>query len=97
MTTDTKRLDIVEHSLSNFAKELEAKILDGWQISKTNPGAVVGFHGGTFTISLFRNAETVQRLRTRVEGVQEAPKPTRGQILAKARAAKAERKVNVKS
>jgi hypothetical protein len=88
----TEFFDIVEHNLASFAKELESKLLDGWQISKTNPGDVVGFYGGTFTISLFRNYETVQRLRSRVEGVQEAPKLSRGESLARARAAKADKK-----
>ena|SRR5437763_15078138 len=94
MTTDTKTYDIVSHTISGFAKELEERIMDGWAISPTNRGDVIGVYGGTYTISLYRNNETIQRLQSRVGGVQEDPKPSRGEILAKARQAKAERKVN---
>jgi hypothetical protein len=85
----TEYFDIVEHNLAIFAKELESKLFDGWAISKTSPGEVVGLYGGTFTISLFRNEETVQRLRSRVGTMKESPKLDRATILANARAAKA--------
>lgn len=98
MTTETtQNYDIVETNLASYTKELSNRLLDGWAINKTNPGDVIGLYGGTFTVSLYRNAETVQRLRTKAQETQDAPKPDRGAILAKARdakAAKAGRKVN---
>lgn len=91
-TKVTERHDIVEHSLENYTRELSYKLLDGWALSKTSPAEVVGLYGGTFTVSLFRDNSTVQRLKDRVEGVVQAPKLDRGTILANARAAKAARK-----
>lgn len=85
----TDYFDITESNIAVFAKELEARLFDGWAISKTNPGDVVGLYGGTYTISLYRNDETVARLRNRVAGMQEKPKLDRATILANARAAKA--------
>lgn len=96
MTVPNQVHDIVEHNIAEYSRQLAAKLLDGWQISKTNPGDVVGVYGGTYTISLFRNAETVQRLRTKVQGMQQEAKPDRATILANARAAKAAKKVNGK-
>lgn len=95
MTTnnETQKLDIVEHNFAAFAKELELKVLDGWAISKSNPGDVVGMYGGTFTVSLYRNADTIQRFHDAAEGVQAVPKLSRGEALAKARQAKADKKI----
>lgn len=95
MTSTTQTHDIVTTSLTTFSQELSKYILDGWSISRANPGTVVGLFGGNFTITLYRNTATVQSLRTKVEEVQEAPKADRGAILAAARAAKAAKKVNV--
>lgn len=92
--TATQHYDIVEHNIVNFVKELEARLLDGWAVSKTNPGDVVGLYGGTFTVSLYRDASTVERVKSKVESVAEQPKPDRKTILANARAAKAFKKQN---
>lgn len=93
----TDNFDIVETNLSVFVKELENRILDGWAIDKTNPGEVVGVYGGVFTVALFRNNETVQRLHSRVSTVKEDPKPSRAEILAKARQVRADKKSTSKS
>lgn len=85
----TEFFDIIDTNLASFAKELDNRLLDGWAISKTNPGEVVGVYGGTFTISLFRNETTLERLRNKVGSMEEKPKLSRGEILAKAREAKA--------
>ncbi len=95
MTDTTQTHDIVASNLTTYTKELASYILDGWAISKANPGTVVGMYGGSFTATLYRNTATVQGLRDKVEEVEEAPKPNRGAILAAARAAKAAKKVNV--
>lgn len=87
-----QRYDIVEHHISHFVKELESRLLDGWAVSKTNPGEVVGLYGGTFTVSLYRDAKSIERLRTKGGQVAEQPRPDRKAILAKARDAKAEKK-----
>jgi hypothetical protein len=93
MTTENIQYhDIVEHSIINFVRELELKILDGWQVSKTNPGDIIGMWNGTFTVSLYRNDASIERLKARAEGVQVRPKLDRAATLAKARAAKAEKK-----
>lgn len=89
--------DIVEHNLATFIRELELKILDGWAVSKTNPGDVVGMYGGTFTVSLYRDDSSVARLKARAGETQERPKLDRAATLAKARAAKAGKKATGKS
>lgn len=91
---ETLHHDIVEQSLETFSKELAARIKDGWAISKTNPGDVVGLYGGTFTISLYRNAVTVEELRDKVNNVADAPRLTRAEILERARKAKAAKKAS---
>jgi hypothetical protein len=81
--------DIVETSLAKFAKELELKVMDGWAISVANPGDVVGLWGGTYTVTLERSNDTVQRLRTNVASVQDqTPKQSKADSLAKARQAR---------
>jgi hypothetical protein len=92
MTDDTQHYDIVEHTLEAYTKELTSRILDGWIVSNTCPGEVLGFYGSTFTVSLYRNASTVDWLRSKIGNVAEQPKPTRAEILQKARDAKAARK-----
>jgi len=87
----TDYFDIAASTLAEFAQELDSRLLDGWAISKTNPGEVVGMWGGMFTVSLYRNESTITRLRNKVSGMQEKPKLTRAEILANARQAKAEK------
>jgi hypothetical protein len=92
MLSNAQHYDIVETSLVAYTKELAARMLDGWAISKTNPGEVIGLYGGTFTVSLYRDADTVANFKERAEAAAEAAKPDRAAILAKARAAKAANK-----
>jgi hypothetical protein len=88
----TQHYDIVEHTLEAYTRELRSRLLDGWDISPTNRGDVVGLYGGTFTVSLYRNVATVETTRKKVAAIADAPKPDRGAILAAARAAKAAKK-----
>jgi hypothetical protein len=85
----TKYHDIVETSFQSFAKELELKVLDGWAIDKSNPGDVIGMYGGTFTVTLSRNYETVDRFRKSAAATQDAPKLSPAESLARARQARA--------
>ena len=86
MATDFR--DVVEHSVEAFVKEVVALTLDGWAVSPTCPGDSVGF-GNTYTVSMFRDANTVEAFRQASVGIDEKPKLTRAEILEKARAAKA--------
>lgn len=86
-TSDTQRLDIVEHSAEAFVAEVVAKTLDGWAVSATNPGDAVGF-GGTLTVSMYRNSETLQTIRAKMANIQEKPKMSPAESLAKAREAR---------
>lgn len=87
--SDITYKDITEPNIVTFLKELELHIMDGWAISKSNPGDVVGLWGGTFTVTLERSNDTVQRLRTNVASVQDqTPKQSKADSLAKARAAR---------
>ena len=85
MVTDTR--DIVEHSMPEFIKELVNLTLDGWVVSETCPGDVLSY-GNTFTVSMYRNDETVEKFRSLSEGVGAKPKLTRAEILQRARDAK---------
>ncbi len=79
--------DIVEHSVEEFVKEVVAMTLDGWTVSPTCAGDVLQYNN-TYTVSMFRSAETVEKFRSLSAGVGEKPKLTRAEILANARAAK---------
>jgi hypothetical protein len=89
MLSNAQHYDIVETSLEAYTKELAARMLDGWAISKTNPGEVIGLYGGTFTVSLYRDGDSVANLKERAGAAAEVAKPTRAEILAKAREARA--------
>lgn len=92
MSNQTQHFDIVDHNLSSYTAELAKRLMDGWAISKTNPGDVVGLYGGTYTVSLYRNADTVKALKDKAAAVQDIARPSRADILAKAREAKAAKK-----
>jgi len=90
----TKYHDIVETNIASFAKELELKILDGWAIDKSNEGDVIGFYGGTYTVTLSRNYETVDRFRKSAAATQDAPKLSPAESLARARQARSNKAGN---
>lgn len=79
--------DIVENTMPAFIKELVSLTLDGWAVSPTCPGDVNSF-GNSFTVSMYRDVDTVEKLKSAAAGVNEFPKPTRAEILQKARDAK---------
>lgn len=86
--SDTQYRDIVEHSAEAFVAEVVAHTLDGWAVSKTNPGDAVGF-GGTLTVSMYRNESSMQLVRSKMANITEKPKLTQAESLAKAREARA--------
>lgn len=94
MDNKTQYYDIVESSLESYSKELASRLLDGWAISKTNPGDVVGFYGGTFTVSLYRDADTVTKYKSKAADTADVARPDRATILAKAREAKAAKRAD---
>jgi hypothetical protein len=83
--------DIVETNLAAYTKELAQKLADGWAINKTCPGEVIGLYGGTFTVSLYRDADTVRKAKETAAAIADIARPDRATILAKARAARAEK------
>lgn len=87
---DTRHHDVVEHTIEALVAEIAARTLDGWAVSPTNPGDSVGL-GQTYTVSLYRNADTLAAARSKLEGMEVAPKKSRAEILADARAAKAQK------
>lgn len=77
--------DVVEHSVEAFVAEVVALTLDGWAVSETCPGDAVGF-GQCYTVSMFRDVNTVESFRLRAVNIEEKPKRTRAEQLAEARA-----------
>ena len=84
-----ERLDIVEVSIVEFVKQVREHTLDGWDISPTCPGDVVGYGYGTYTVSLYRDESTVEKLKYAAGRVQDAPKLSVDDRMAKARQARA--------
>lgn len=87
--TETQRKDIVAHTMEVFVEELVDAIQDGWAISPTCPGDALLGYGTTFTVSLYRDDNTVEKFRKLSANVEEKPKMTRAESLAKARETKA--------
>jgi hypothetical protein len=85
MSIETR--DIVEHSISELVKEVAALTLDGWAISPTCPGDVLPW-GNSYTVTMMRSQETVEKFRSLSVNVGDKPKLTRAEILQKARDAK---------
>lgn len=85
--------DVVERTVEAFVAEVVALTLDGWVVSKASPGEVIGY--GTYTVSMFRDDNTVESLRQKAAGITEKPKETRAEILARARAARGKPKLDV--
>ena len=80
--------DVVEHSIESFTAEVVRLTKDGWEVSRSNPGDAVGF-GQTYTVSMYRDKDTILAFKQLAGDVVEKPKLTRSEILANARAAKA--------
>lgn len=85
--------DVVEHTVEALVAEVAALTLDGWAVSKTNPGDCIGYR--VYTVTMFRDSNTVEALRQKSAGVDEKPKMTRAEILAKARAARGQPKLDL--
>lgn len=80
--------DITETNIVAFVAEVAAMTLDGWAIDRNQPGDCSPF-GLHYTVSMYRDADTLEKLRQAAVGIEEKPKLTRAEILEKARAAKA--------
>lgn len=91
--SDVITRDVVEYTIEALVAEVAAMTLDGWAVSKTNPGDVIGY--GVYTVSMFRDSNTVEMLRQKAIGIAEKPKLTRAEILAKARAARGQPKLDI--
>ncbi len=79
--------DVVEATLEVFTDEVVALTKDGWAVVKDS--AYSSPYGAMFTVSMYRDDDTVRALKEYVDGVAAAPKLTRAESLAKAREAKA--------
>ncbi len=80
--------DVVELSVEALLTEVVSLTLDGWALSKTSPGDMIGF-GNSFYVSMYRNEDTVDALRKAGGACGDKPKMTRAETLQVARAAKA--------
>ncbi len=83
--------DIVTYSVESLIKEVAALTMDGWVVSKDGPGDVLAYNN-TFVATFVRDADTVAAMKQRAALVGDRPKPTRAEILQKARAARATKK-----
>lgn len=79
--------DVVEFSIEAFVKEVIAMTLDGWAVCATNPGDAIGY-GRCYTVSMYRDEDTLANLKTVSGNINEQPRLTRAEILQKARAAR---------
>lgn len=86
-------VDVVEHTIVAFIAEVARRSLDGWAISPTCPGDVIGYGFSTYTVSMYRSEETLMKLRYAAETLC-VPKLNANDRMAKARAAKAANKLN---
>lgn len=80
--------DVSETNFVAFLAEIADLTLDGWAIDKSNPGDVSPF-GLHYCATMYRDANTLEKLRQAAVGIDEKPKLTRAEILEQARAAKA--------
>lgn len=91
---DKQTRDVVQYHLQGLIAEVVALTLDGWAVDKDFPGEAVGHNG--YTVTMFRDANTVEALRVRGATIAEKPKETRAEILARARAARAAKAISAK-
>lgn len=82
--------DVIEYSIEAFVAEIVSRVKDGWVVNPSNPGDSLPFVN-TFIVSMVRNDSTVKALKNIGEAITEAPKPSRAEILQKAREAKADK------
>ena len=81
-------VDIVETTIEGLCAELFRLAMDGYKISPTNPGDVIGFFGNNFTVSMYRDKSTVKAFKEANDTVEGPVSLSRAEILAKARQAK---------
>ncbi len=81
--------DVVECSIEAFVEEVFSRMKDGWVPVKESGDCLP--YVNTYTVSMYRNENTVKALKSLGEAVTLAPKATRAEILQKAREAKADK------
>lgn len=86
--SEISRKDVVQHTIEEFTKEVFDLVRDGWVISPTNPGDALLSYGTTYTVSMYRDASTVDAFKKLMGGVSDRPKMTRAETLEVARAAR---------
>lgn len=80
------RREVVEFSMEAFVNEIVVLTLDGWK--PVGSTADVLPSGNSFMVTMIRNDDTVAKLKSAALNAQSTPKPTRAEILQKARDAK---------
>lgn len=78
--------DVVSSYGETFALEIQEKVLDGWCIVENTYQSQMGL---IQSVTMKRDANTVEEFRLASSGIQEKPKLTRAEIMANARAARA--------
>jgi hypothetical protein len=81
MTTTKQTKQITEYNMVTFIQAIVDASKEGWKIDENNPPA---FYGRIYEVILERNASDEQL----AADAAELAKPSRAEILAKARAAK---------
>lgn len=77
-------MTILSSALQDFVFRIDEARQEGWEFDANSPPTVYGF---TYEAAMWRDATEEQLENDAIE----AAKPSRGEILAKARAAKAEK------
>jgi hypothetical protein len=80
--------ELIETNFATFAQRLQEAVLEGWVLDKSNPGDVSPF-GFYFAATLHKDHKSAEALRQAAVDIDAPEAPTRAEILAKARAAKA--------
>lgn len=87
MNIEEHRIDVCEGNMPDFVAAVVQKTLDGYEVDPAMPGDT-NYFGNVFSVSMFRNADTVERMRSTIANIAEKPKLSRAEILANAREAK---------
>lgn len=84
--TELQRQVVLEYNPVTLAYKIQELVLDGWLIDEDRPLNQIGFY---WECGFIRDSTAAQRQAD----AEQAEKPTRAEILAKARAAKAAKKL----
>jgi hypothetical protein len=88
MTIEPHSIEVSERTMPAFVEAVVQKALDGYVVDTvTNPGDTNIF-GNVFSVAMYRDNSTVEKLRSTIGNVSEKPKMSRAETLAVARDAK---------